>query len=68
METEEGSPAWTAVGSPQSTSRTTEHTTTHRAYAHRITPSDAVIWTAFTLGVGIILIIACVLLTLGAPS
>ena len=48
--------------------RTTEHTTTARAFAHGTTVSDALAWTVFTLVVGVVLIVACVLLTLGWPS
>lgn len=40
----------------------------HRAPSFPIRTSDAAAWAIATLVVGIILIVACVLFTLGAPS
>ena len=58
MRTKEGRPSGKEEGARQS-ARTIEHTTTHRAFAHRVTPSDAVVWTAFTLGVALFLFCCC---------
>ena len=67
MRTKEGAPAGQAE-SPNSPAKDHHHVTTARAFAHGTTVSDALAWTVFTLVVGVILIAACVLLTLGWPS
>lgn len=41
---------------------------THRRWRRRRTISDAAAWALVTLIVGVTLIVACVLLTLGAPA
>ena len=58
MRTKEGRPSREEVSAQQS-ARTTQDTTIHRAYAHHLTPSDAVALTAFTLAVALILTGLC---------
>ena len=66
MNEREGRPSSHEEGARQS-ARTTEHTTTARAFAHGATVSDAAAWALFVAVIGVILIAACVLLTLGWP-
>jgi hypothetical protein len=62
---EEGSPAWTASGSPQS-ARTTYQANTPRASAHRLTLSDLAGMAVVSLGLAAILIGLCALVWLVA--
>ena len=58
MRTKEGRPSREEVSAQQS-ARTTQDTTIHRADAHHVTPSDAVVWTALAAGAALLLIGLC---------
>jgi len=82
MHTQRSGPAAVdATASPEQPGRTAENHQTHAYYARTDQPcqshtpvrfpvrtSNAAAWALFTLVVGTGLIVACVLLTLGAPS
>lgn len=66
MRTKEGSPAWTASGSPQS-ARTTYQANTPRGSAHRLTLGDLAGQAVVALAAAAFLIVLCACLWVVAP-